>query len=300
MNRKTLISVVIPAYNRADRIGRALDSVREQTYENWEVIVVDDASTDDTAEVVQRHAEVDPRIRLIRHETNRRAQAARNTAIRASKGEWIAFLDSDDWLLPESLALRLEAALRENVSVVHSEYYIITDNAPMQPKGVRPLCGYVYPQLLQCQGPGFPALLVKKTALERIGMLDETIRRFQEWETSIRLARYFNFAFVSEPTFVYDCRGDDTMTKARWTAGGPYEQIVRKHARDILRHVGVAGIATHLFVAGRCYWLGRQWLQSLRCMSLFGFYGLRAPVWLCQTFLQVLRSGGRGSLRFRP
>ena len=92
----------------------------------------------------------------------------------------------------------------------------------------------------------------------------------------------------------------NAMTKARWTAGGPYERIVRKHARDILRHVGVAGIATHLFVAGRCYWLGRQWAQAFRCFTLFGLYGLFDPIWLFNTFAQVLRAGGRGSLRFRP
>jgi glycosyltransferase involved in cell wall biosynthesis len=98
-----LVSVIMPAYNRADTIVRAIDSVRAQTIENWELIVVDDGSTDETASLV---CDTDSRIRLIR-QNNEGISGARNTGLKASKGKYIAFLDSDD----EWLAHHLEICL---------------------------------------------------------------------------------------------------------------------------------------------------------------------------------------------
>jgi glycosyltransferase involved in cell wall biosynthesis len=101
-----LVTVVIPAYNGTDHIGEAIQSVLDQTYPHFELIVVDDASPDNTAEVVKGFQ--DPRLRYIRHERNRLANAARNTGIRAAKGEVIAFLDQDDMFHPEKLRVHVE------------------------------------------------------------------------------------------------------------------------------------------------------------------------------------------------
>src|SRR5882757_6850477 len=102
----TLVSIVIPAYNRAHKLPEALKSIQAQSYSNWEVIVVDDGSKDDTAEVMRTLIAQDSRIHFIQQQTNKGAQAARNAGIHAAKGEWVAFLDSDDQWLPESLKLR--------------------------------------------------------------------------------------------------------------------------------------------------------------------------------------------------
>jgi glycosyltransferase involved in cell wall biosynthesis len=98
---RPLISVILPTYNRADTIIRAINSVLTQSFKEWELVVVDDGSTDDTAD---RLAGIDPRIRVITQE-NRGMTEARNTAIRASHGEYIAFLDSDDEFMPHHLEL---------------------------------------------------------------------------------------------------------------------------------------------------------------------------------------------------
>lgn len=94
-------SIVIPAYNRAGLVGRAIESCLGQDWRDFEVIVVDDGSTDGTSEAVQRYD--DPRVRLVAHEVNRGACPARNTGVDAALGEWIVFLDSDDELLPGAL-----------------------------------------------------------------------------------------------------------------------------------------------------------------------------------------------------
>ena len=110
MSEGPVVSVVVPAFNRASVITNAIQSVLGQSFRELEVIVVDDGSRDTTAETVLSIAQSDPRVRLNRHHSNRGAQAARNTGIRAAVGEWIAFLDSDDTWLTSSLELRMAAA----------------------------------------------------------------------------------------------------------------------------------------------------------------------------------------------
>lgn len=104
---KFLISVIIPTYNRADLIIRAIASVREQVYQNLEIIVVDDASDEDIAQVIEQIN--DSRIKYIRHQTNLGGSEARNTGIKHSQGKYITFLDSDDVWLPNKLSSQLAA-----------------------------------------------------------------------------------------------------------------------------------------------------------------------------------------------
>jgi glycosyltransferase involved in cell wall biosynthesis len=93
-NASPLVSVVIPTYNHARYLGRALQSVLDQTYKNWEAIVIDNHSTDNTAELIASFA--DQRITYLKIHNNGVIAASRNAGIRAAKGEWLAFLDSDD------------------------------------------------------------------------------------------------------------------------------------------------------------------------------------------------------------
>ncbi len=108
--RAPLVSVVIPCFNRAHLIGDAVGSVLAQTLDDWELIVVDDASVDDLAARL-RERSADPRIRLLRHEHNRGVSAARNTGVAAARGRFVAFLDSDDAWMPHKLERQLATAL---------------------------------------------------------------------------------------------------------------------------------------------------------------------------------------------
>jgi glycosyltransferase involved in cell wall biosynthesis len=98
-----LVSVVVPCYNRARLIPRAVKSVQEQNFESLEIVLVDDGSSDDTVGVVERLKTTEPRIRFLRHERNRGEAAARNTGVKNARGRYIAFLDSDDEWLPGKL-----------------------------------------------------------------------------------------------------------------------------------------------------------------------------------------------------
>ncbi len=240
-----LVSVVIPTHNRAHVVCEAVESVLAQTVQDFEVIVVDDGSKDDTLDRLADLRLPSPKFRVIRHEKNRGAQAARNSGARIAKGEWLSFLDSDDKLLPTSLEIRLNAAATADVEVVHSDCYVSTHDVPQRLFGVTPLSGWVYRRLLQRPGPVFPSLLISMNAFAKIGGLDERTVSHQEWETCIRLAKICRFGFVSEPTFIWDCRGTDTMSKdARRSAEG-YRQVVLKYFTSILTNLGPKAMSDH-------------------------------------------------------
>lgn len=240
-----LVSVVIPTHNRAHVVCEAVESVLAQTVQDFEVIVVDDRSKDDTLDRLADLRLPSPKFRVIRHEKNRGAQAARNSGARIATGEWLSFLDSDDKLLPQSLEMRLQAATSEKVQVVHSECYVLKGDVPQGLFGVPPVRGRVYRSLLRHPGPMFQGLLISAQVFEQMGGLDERIVSHQEWDTSIRLAKICRFGFGSEPTFIWDCRGTDTMSKdARRSAEG-YRQVVLKHFTSILTNLGPKAMSGH-------------------------------------------------------
>lgn len=109
------VSIIIPTYNRARYVTKAIDSVLAQTYKDYEIIVVDDGSKDDTREALKPYID---KIRYI-YQENAGVSAARNTGIRAAKGEWVAFLDSDDEWLPEKLAVQMDCVLKHPEIVAH-------------------------------------------------------------------------------------------------------------------------------------------------------------------------------------
>ena len=116
--KEELVSIIMPTYNCMDFISIALDSVLNQAYQNWEVIVVDDCSTDDTARVVQDYTRKDSRIKFYKLEKNSGAAVARNTAVELAQGKYIAFLDSDDVWFSEKLT--------KQISFMEENYYVFT------------------------------------------------------------------------------------------------------------------------------------------------------------------------------
>lgn len=120
-----LVSIVTPTYNSADYIGETISSVVSQHYSNWEHIIVDDASSDETARVVEQEMARDRRIKFIQLEKNSGAAVARNTAIKASSGRYIAFIDADDLWLPNKLSVQIEYMLRTRAPLTFASYDVI-------------------------------------------------------------------------------------------------------------------------------------------------------------------------------
>ena len=121
-----LVSVIMPSYNTAGYIGQSIQSVIEQTYPNWELIIVDDCSTDNTDEIVLSFD--DKRIIYLKNEMNGGAAISRNRALREAKGRWIAFLDSDDLWIPEKLEKQISFMEENNYSFSYTNYEEIDEN----------------------------------------------------------------------------------------------------------------------------------------------------------------------------
>ncbi len=117
------VSVIMPSYNTAKYIGKSIDSVLAQTYTNWELIIVDDCSTDDTDNVVASYL-VDERIHYLKNEQNSGAAVSRNRALREATGRWIAFLDSDDLWLPKKLEKQIAFMEEKGYSFSFTDYQI--------------------------------------------------------------------------------------------------------------------------------------------------------------------------------
>jgi len=130
--KQGLISIVTPSYNAEKLIGRTIESVQVQSYQNWELIVVDDCSKDNTREVVRSYAAQDSRIRLVSLEKNNGAPAApRNIGIREAKGEWVALLDADDIWHPRKLELQLKAMQQAGVDFSCTQMRDFTDETSL-------------------------------------------------------------------------------------------------------------------------------------------------------------------------
>jgi len=199
------VSVIIPTYNRAHLIGRAIQSVLNQTYQDFEIIVVDDGSTDNTKEIVKSLD--DKRIRYIRHKENKGGGAARNTGIKAAIGEYIAFLDSDDEWLPEKLECQMKVFKNagSEVGVVYTGFIYIDELGEYtNGQHIPEKRGWIYEDILveNCVGTA-STVLVKRKCFEKAGLFDENLPSCQDWEMWIRLAREHQFDFIEDPLVKY-------------------------------------------------------------------------------------------------
>jgi teichuronic acid biosynthesis glycosyltransferase TuaG len=191
-----LVSIIMPAYNAEKYIAASIESVLAQTYSDWELIVVDDGSTDSTATVVQEFATRDPRVRYIFQE-NGRLGKARNTGISNSTGRLIAFLDSDDLWLPTKLEVQTRAMAENNADVVYSKSYVfcdenIDDETQTLPSSAGKFSGPDFFDSL-IRYPQIPVLTVlfKRSALDRVGLFEEgkAYHGCEDYDLWLRLAR---------------------------------------------------------------------------------------------------------------
>ena len=197
MAADALVSAVIPTYNHGALVPEAVESALAQTWPNLEVIVVDDGSTDDTP---ARLARFENRIKIIRQDHLGPA-VARNAGIRASRGEWIGFLDSDDLWMPEKIA-RCVAALKDSrdAGVAYTAVRIHElDTGRKYPLPQYTMSGNLARDLfLECKGVNTSTLVVSRTALDKAGLFDEEFFRAQDWDLMVRLAEECDYVHVPE------------------------------------------------------------------------------------------------------
>lgn len=202
MSSKPLVSIVIPTYNRATLIERAINSVLAQTLQDFEIIIVDDASQDDTEAVVK--SLTDSRIKYLKHPTNLNGSAARNTGIKAARGEYLALLDSDDEWLPNHLAIKMNYLQNNTYRGIFGSYYIYySDDLIRQvicqspPKDCS-LAEYI----LSGKGDTRTSTFVFETEAIKAIMFDENLDKHQDWDLAIRFARVYKFGCETTSTVI--------------------------------------------------------------------------------------------------
>jgi glycosyltransferase involved in cell wall biosynthesis len=259
-----LISVVIPVYNRETKILRAIAGVGAQTYGNIEIVVVDDASTDGTAAAVEGLD--DPRVRLVRHDRNRGAGAARNSGVEAARGDWIAFQDSDDDWLPEKLARQaaMMAALPDDyVGLFCTKIdYGVDEDRRYGPR--RSCCiphpdeaiesGDLHPRLLRGNIIGPQTTLISKAAYRAAGGFDTRLRNNNDWDFFIRLSAQGRIGFLDDPLVVVMYSPDSISRNARFSAHSfvtIFGKIRRRSNDPKLLADLASNVSSHLRKVGR-------------------------------------------------
>jgi len=199
----SLVSIIIPSYNSARYIVQAVESALAQTHPAVEVIVVDDGSTDATQQALAPYRS---RIACL-HQTNRGPAAARNAGLRIAQGAYLLFLDSDDLLVPTSVAAKVSFLEQHpQYGLVYSAWKQINDDGSRVLGEVRPACqGDVLAALLRREFFFFPgSALIRRACLDRVGAFDETAYGTEDADLWIRLARAgYAFGYIDEPLFVY-------------------------------------------------------------------------------------------------
>ncbi|MCL4552961.1 MAG: glycosyltransferase [Candidatus Marsarchaeota archaeon] len=203
------VSVIIPTYNRSGYLSEALNSVLNQTFRDFEIIVVDDGSTDDTKAVAEKAGE---RVRYV-WQVNQGLSSARNTGIREALGDYVVFLDSDDLILPRKLECQATYLDEHSaVGVVYSDVYfcdeagrnlaLFSEYAPG-----RQCSGDVLGELIKGSLMPVHAAMVRKLCLNEVGGFDETLPSLEDWDLWIRIAQAHHFAYLSQPVAKYRLHG---------------------------------------------------------------------------------------------
>lgn len=220
------ITIIIPTYNRAASIGKTIDTFIAQTFKDWEMIVVDDHSKDNSKEVIEEYHKRDSRISYTLNERKKGAQGARNTGIMYAQADWVVLFDSDDYVYPNFLE-RMVPYCVDGVDIVtcYARQVDIKDgSSKINTWGgegnieLDLLCSRAYVNFDDC--------IFRKSRLHEIGLLEEDCPAMQEWDTHIRLSRISNYTWVKEVLMDYMSGGADTMSINRKNNHGGFYYVL--------------------------------------------------------------------------
>lgn len=235
-----LVSVVIPTRNRRERLQRALESVLRQTWPDIEIVVVDDASSDDTQAFLKGLSAAESRIRVLRNEVALGGAGARNAGVGIASGRYVAFLDDDDVWLPEKIERQMAMLANDpSVSAVSCWIYIDHESGRRQLMQLSPPAGHQ--QILASNHLGGASMcLTTKRALESIGGFDPRLRSGQDWDLWIKLCDVGRVQMCREPLVCYLPHDGERITGNPWSAYSGRRRIYRHYRKamnaDTKRH----------------------------------------------------------------
>jgi glycosyltransferase involved in cell wall biosynthesis len=220
----TLVSVLMSVHNGARTVSAAVDSIRAQTFPDWELLLVDDASTDGTAELLTRLD--DPRIRVLRNERNRGLAASLNRAFRESRGTLIARMDADDVALPQRFAAQVAfLASHPEVDILGSAAILLDGSG--REAGIstrRETHGDIAASICKENPFIHPAVMMRRRVLEELGGYDESLRRAQDYDLWLRGVHRFRYHNLQEPLLRYS-----KPARATWISSSYGARVILKN-----------------------------------------------------------------------
>jgi len=221
LNPNPLVSIVIPTFNRAMALNRCLDGLVDQTFKNFEVLVCDDGSTDNTKEIVEKFTS-SLNIKYYYDKNFGGPARPRNVGIRIARGKYIAFLDSDDWWLPDKLAVSVEA-LEAEVDLVYHDLYVFHENKnkkKFKKIKTRELDSPIFDDLLM-NGNGInnSTVVVRKSILEKAGNISEDryLISAEDYDAWLRVSKISDRFKRLSGCYGYYSKGSDNITNAERT-----------------------------------------------------------------------------------
>lgn len=209
----TAVSVIIPTFNRAGMVSRAVSSVLGQTFQDFELIVVDDGSQDDTPRVLEAFND---RIRILSHPKNMGVSAARNSGIKAAKSPLIAFLDSDDHWLPRKLAVQTAFFEQHPEALVcQTEEYWVRHNRRVNPRNKhRKPSGDIFEDSLRMCLVSPSAVMLKRTLIDEVGLFDESLPACEDYDLWLRISSKYPVHLIEEHLVVKEGGHDDQLSSS--------------------------------------------------------------------------------------
>ncbi len=203
-------SLIIPTYNRADFLKEALESVFNQKRFPHEIIVVDDGSTDHTAEIIRLFPEI-----IYIHQNNQGVSSARNTGLKIATSEWICFLDSDDLWKPEKLFIQLQVAQEyPEIFIFHTEEVWIRNGKRVnQGKRHQKSGGWIFERCLELCLISPSSVMIHRSVFEKIGLFDETLPACEDYDLWLRSTLHYPVHFIPEPLIIKRGGHSDQLSK---------------------------------------------------------------------------------------
>jgi glycosyltransferase involved in cell wall biosynthesis len=291
MSSIPVISVVIPTYNRANDLKRALKSVQVQTFTNWEVLIVDNHSVDNTDQVVSDFN--DSRIKLFKIHNNGVIAASRNVGIREASGAYIAFLDSDDWWKPEKLKLSLDA-LNAGADLVYHDLFLVTKTDQrlfLKKVTTRGLTRPVFDNLLTNGNCIInSSVVVKKILLTSIGGISEDydLIAAEDYDCWLRIAKLTDKFTRIPKSLGYYWAGGGNISNPERTIESVDAIVLRYLDNKCMRHNGGANWIH--YSRGRACYLLCNWELAKKHLSNIGWLGTPLKMYIkSQWMLQLIR-----------
>jgi glycosyltransferase involved in cell wall biosynthesis len=301
-NDHALVSVIVPVYNRGHLVTATVASILGQTYQNIEIILINDGSTDNSLEVIRALQLENPDVIRIINQENRGQTIARNQGIREADGKYIAFLDSDDLWLPDKLEHQIPL-FDDGVGLVYGGVAFINERG--ETTGFDPcdtsVQGHIYPQLLVKNRMTGGSVVVLSEALAKVGFFDPEFKAAENWDLWLRICKEYQARLVNKPVVQYRLH-QNNMSKDVILMQDAKRQIMAKHCdrhssdKLIARYSRLAEADLFYKVGVDCFsqeQFGKAIRNFLQVMIISPFYE--------DTLVRLLRSllGSKGNNMLR-